>query len=254
MNGPWPTNKKREAATTQLSNCKAGKGKGKRKTPRGTANIANIKNTPTVQATYPQPIEGLRQEGLDWHEDWHDVAKYREDTKKYMSGRSCKEGKVFKGYAYAEGKNMSREDSLSGANRIYDGEGQRGIVPIDPIPLPKFQTGQSCIQWWAKWMSNAAEVPASYNRKSRPAWFPSEINTYIRYGAIKYCGIMQVPQHLYDIRGWDGHGETVPEMFISAREPGASSLHSNGRLEPSAQGPAPELLESFNSSNANATK
>jgi hypothetical protein len=158
---------KQEAATSQLSDCSAGKGKGKRKPPRGTAGVAS---------------------GLAWHD---------EDTKKYMSGLSCKQGKVLKGFAYAEGKNMSREDSLSGANRIYDGGGQRGIVPIDTIPLQKFQTGQSCIQWWAKWMNEAAEVPASYNGNSRPAWFSSEISTYIRYGPIKYCGIMQVPQHLY---------------------------------------------------------
>ena len=103
-------------------------------------------------------------------------------------------------------------------------------------------------------MKDAAEVPLTYNRKKqRPCWYSAEILTYLRYDAIKYCGIMQVPQHLYDIRGWNGQGETVPEKFIRAREPGASSLHYHGRLEPSAQGPAPELLESFNTSNVNAT-
>ena len=182
-------------ATSQLSDCSAGKGQGKSKTPRGTAGGAIIENTPTVQAKYPEPIEVLRQEGLDWH----DAAKYQDDTKEYMSGLSCKQKKVFKGLAYAERKNMCREDSLSCANRIYDGGGQRGIVPIDSIPLHKFQNGQSCIQWWAGWMKAAAEVPKSYNKKTRPAWFSAEISTYVRYDAIKYCGIMQVPQHLYVI-------------------------------------------------------
>ena len=181
-------------ATSQLSDCSAGKGQGKSKTPRGTAGGAIIKNTPTVQDTYPEPIEGLRQEGLDWP----DAAKYQEDTEKDMSGPGCKQRKAMKGLEYAEGKNKSREDSLSGANRFYDGEGQRGIVPIDQIPLPKFQPGQSCLQWWASWMKDAAEVPLTYNRKKqRPCWYSAEILTYLRYDAIKYCGIMQVPQHLY---------------------------------------------------------
>ena len=40
-------------------------------------------------------------------------------------------------------------------------------------------------------------------------------------------------------------------MFVKPRAPGDSSLHSNGLLIPSAQGPAPEFWESFNTSNVN---
>ena len=93
------------------------------------------------------------------------------------------------------------------------------------IPLPKFQSGQSCLHWWASWMKDAAEVPLAHNGRKRPRWYSADTIMYLRYDAIKYCGIMQVPQHLYDIRGWNGQGETVPEKFIRAREPGASSLH-----------------------------
>ena len=178
---------KQKTATPQLSDCSAWKVHGKRKHPRGTAGLVNIKYTPIV------PIKVLMQRGLDGRGlDWHDATKYQDDTEEYMLGLSCKQKKILDGKLYAERKSMRREDMLSGANRIHEGEGQR-------IPLQKLQTGQSCIVWWAKWMKNAKEVPKSYNTKSRPAWYSGEIVTYVRYDSIQYCGIKQVPQHLYVI-------------------------------------------------------
>ena len=176
-------------ATSQLSDCSAGKGQGKSKTPRGTAGGASIRKRPAVQAQNTEPIEGLRQERLVWH----DTAKYQEDTKKYMSGQSCKKRKVVAGWAYPEGKNMRREDTFSHFNNVLDGGGVR----YDRIPLPEFGNGQSCIQWWAGWMQDAEEVPKSYNKTDRPKWYSAELLSYNSYGAIHYCGIMQVPQHLY---------------------------------------------------------
>ena len=43
------------------------------------------------------------------------------------------------------------------------------------IPMPKFRTGQSVLQWWAAWMKRAEVTPSSYNRGNHPAWFSAEV-------------------------------------------------------------------------------
>ena len=52
---------------------------------------------------------------------------------------------------------------------------------------------QSVLQWWAPWMKDAEETPASYNKKNRPWWFSAEVTSYRGYGDIKYAG--QVTRH-----------------------------------------------------------
>ena len=47
---------------------------------------------------------------------------------------------------------------------------------------------QSVLQWWAPWMKDAEETPASYNKKNRPWWFSAEVTSYRGYGDIKYAG------------------------------------------------------------------
>ena len=57
-------------------------------------------------------------------------------------------------------------------------------------PEPKFNSGQSVIQWWAPWMANAEQLPKHYNNKNRPSWFSAEILTYIGWKEDKmYCGV-----------------------------------------------------------------
>ena len=40
------------------------------------------------------------------------------------------------------------------------------------------------------WMKDAKETPASYNKKTRPAWFSEEVTSFRGYGDIKYAGQM----------------------------------------------------------------
>ena len=66
------------------------------------------------------------------------------------------------------------------------------------IPPALFKCGQSVLQWWASWMKDAKETPASYNKKTRPAWFSAEVTSYCGYGDIKYAGQM-IRAHLYNV-------------------------------------------------------
>ena len=66
------------------------------------------------------------------------------------------------------------------------------------IPPAAFKCGQAVLQWWAPWMKDAEETPASYNKKNRPWWFSAEVTSYRGYGDIKYAG--QVTRdHQYNV-------------------------------------------------------
>ena len=54
------------------------------------------------------------------------------------------------------------------------------------------------LQWWAPWMKDAKETPASYNKKNRPWWFSAEVTSYRGYGGIKYAGQM-TRDHLHNV-------------------------------------------------------
>ena len=56
------------------------------------------------------------------------------------------------------------------------------------IPMPKFRTGQSVLQWWAPGMKRAEVAPSTYNRGNRPAWFSAEVCSYKAYETIRYAG------------------------------------------------------------------
>ena len=214
-----------------------------RKRPYSKIAETTIRTWREDEASKAESTKGLRQESVGWH----DTAKYEEDTKKYMSGQTSKKRKEVEGWAYAETKGMQNEDSFSHFNNVLDCGGGR----LDRIPKPKFATGQSCFQWWAKWMLTATEMPKSYKENNRPKWYSGEIMSYSSYGAMRYCGIMQVPQHIYASNLSNGTSELVPEMFLMAREPGAKSRHCNGLLEVENQGPPPIFWESFNTTNVN---
>ena len=66
------------------------------------------------------------------------------------------------------------------------------------IPEPKFKCGQIVLQWWSGWMKIAEETPASYNKKSRPAWYSAKVCSYKEYGEIRYAGQM-TNAHLYNV-------------------------------------------------------
>ena len=100
------------------------------------------------------------------------------------SGLSRTKRKNIKSEEHAESKHMDRFDFESTNRRKFDNyvlvmEG-RDLVKSLMMPTlaqsqPKFQNGESVIQWWASWMQTAKEAPKSYNKSNRPAWFKGEI-------------------------------------------------------------------------------
>ena len=66
------------------------------------------------------------------------------------------------------------------------------------LPKPIFKAGQSVLQWWAPWMKTAAQTPATYNTKQRPAWFSAEVCSYDRFGSIRYAG-QQYTANVYNV-------------------------------------------------------
>ena len=56
-------------------------------------------------------------------------------------------------------------------------KGAQEATGVDLRPDPKFQPGQSVLQWWSTLFKHAtdATVPLSYNKKKRPAWFSGEV-------------------------------------------------------------------------------
>ena len=47
-------------------------------------------------------------------------------------------------------------------------------------------------------MKDAKETPASYNKKTRPAWFSAEVTSFRGYCDIKYAGQM-MRAHVYNV-------------------------------------------------------
>ena len=66
------------------------------------------------------------------------------------------------------------------------------------IPPALFKCGESVLQWWASWMKDAEETPASYHKKNRPAWFIAEVTSYCGYADITYAGHV-IREHLYNV-------------------------------------------------------
>ena len=111
------------------------------------------------------------------------------------------------------------------------------------IPMPKFRTGQSVLQWWAGWMKGAEVTPSTYNRTNRPAWFSAEVCSYKTYETIRYAG-QEITGNTYNVYCWNGQHEVIPESFLMARPADASSNHSAGRLTKQPVDPA--FWEPFN--------
>ena len=93
----------------------------------------------------------------------------------------------------AEQRNMGRGDRESKIFQQIDSlhEQLRSLKAEKlgvSIPMPKFRTGQSVLQWWAPWMKRAEVTPSTYNRGNRPAWFSAEVCSYKAYETIRYAG------------------------------------------------------------------
>ena len=98
-------------------------------------------------------------------------------------------------------KDRQRWRRLGEQNNMTRGDGESKICEWEhrlKIPPALFKCGQSVLQWWASWMKDAKETPASYNKKNRPWWFSAEVTSYRGYGDIKYAGQM-MRAHLYNV-------------------------------------------------------
>ena len=98
-------------------------------------------------------------------------------------------------------KDRRRWRTIGEQNSMTRGDGESKICEWEhrlKIPPALFKCGQNVLQWWASWMKDAKETPASYNKKNRPWWFFAEVTSYRGYGDIKYAG--QVTRdHQYNV-------------------------------------------------------
>ena len=93
---------------------------------------------------------------------------------------------LFRSKFMAEQRNMGQGDWESKIFQQIDGMHEelrrfRAEKLGVSIPMPKFRTGQSVLQWWAGWMKGAEVTPSRYNRTNRPAWFSAEVCSYKTY-------------------------------------------------------------------------
>ena len=91
--------------------------------------------------------------------------------------RKVEEGRIFTAH-----KRLRHEEVLAQVNNNYwrleearaRAARENLIAPPAMVASAIFRTGQSVLQWWAPWMRDAPEPPATY-QKNRPAWFSAEI-------------------------------------------------------------------------------
>ena len=103
----------------------------------------------------------------------------------------------------AEQRNMGQRDRMSKIFQHIDGMHEelrrfRSEKLGVSIPMPKFRTGQSVLQWWAGWMKRAEVTPSRYNRTNRPAWFSAEVCSYKTYETIRYAG-QEITGNTYNV-------------------------------------------------------
>ena len=126
-----------------------------------------------------------------------------------LSGQSVsnKKQKLLKGHEIAEYNHLVRSEQEAKGRDNFDLfvenaiSGSRIASPESPVgpPLPKFQNGHSIIQWWAPWMRDAEQLPSTYNKNDRPAWFKGEVLAHVGWQSVKYAGFVNPPQHAYHV-------------------------------------------------------
>ena len=112
---------------------------------------------------------------------------------------SNKKQKLLKAHALAENAHMVRSDLESQAHEKLNNMMLGISIARQDDPGPKFRHGESVCQWWASWMATATAVPASYNKKTRPAWFSGEILGHVGKQSVMYAGFVNPEQHCYHV-------------------------------------------------------
>jgi len=99
-------------------------------------------------------------------------------------------------------------------------------------PGPKFETGQSVLQWWSGWMEKAESPPMKLKKRERPAWLDATIVASLGKMSVRYAGYDWNAVYCYEVIDWNGGGEIIPEHFIMVRPPGDNpqNRHSNGKI------------------------
>ena len=105
-----------------------------------------------------------------------------------MCGQTSKERKNIDGKAYAEQKNMAREDEMSHYMRDFASKG----VSCDSVPFTTLDSGQSYVQSCAGLTREAEELPLSCKENN---WCALDLDNMLAcrgYGDIRFCGIKQI--------------------------------------------------------------
>ena len=100
---------------------------------------------------------------------------------------------------YKAGSRMKNADTLSHCIRAEDQAVDAMLSATPARPAPLFGNGQSAIQWYAHWMTDATELPKTYNKGNRPSWYSAEITAYVGWKEDRnYCGVPQAC-HFYAV-------------------------------------------------------
>ena len=92
---------------------------------------------------------------------------------------------------------MRHEEERSAlVRRIEDGDTQLAELQAEREVAagrrPRFSTGQSVHQFWAKWMPGCDVMPERLNKKvPRPSWYSGQINAPPVFERIAYGGVVQ---------------------------------------------------------------
>ena len=113
--------------------------------------------------------------------------------------------KTEQGFTYKERQRMRFLDNESWGRREHEGRSE--------ARTGKLSTGQSVLHWWAGWFASATEPPMQLRKKLRPAWFDATIIMALGFRDVAYAG-RQWREPCYQVGGWNGAREVVPEPFI----------------------------------------
>ena len=154
--------------------------------------------------TYWEPCAEGKEARREWAPAFEAMVKGNEqEAADYWDSQSKKEKDRQRAWRLGKQRNMTRGNRESNIFSTIDLMHQqllryRELELRLKIPPALFKCGQSVLQWWAPWMKDAEETPASYNKKNRPWWFRAEVTSYRCYGDIKYAG--QVTRdHQYNV-------------------------------------------------------
>ena len=154
--------------------------------------------------TYWEPCAEGKEARRQWAPAFEAKVKGNEEAADaYWDGLPKRQSTTERAWVLGEHYNMTKGDRESRIWMTMDAMHEqlrwyRSQELRVEIPPAAFKCGQAVLQWWAPWMKDAEETPASYNKKNRPWWFSAEVTSYRGYGDIKYAG--QVTRdHQYNV-------------------------------------------------------